>query len=56
MEPSETMFFLTPPYKKSLASLKGKTGNSGVIAYLNPNQIRAIVIYNSATFEGRKGR
>ena len=42
--------------EKFLASLGGKTGNSGVIAYLNPDQIRAIVIDNSPTFEGRKGK
>ena len=34
----------------------GKIGNSGVIVHLNADQIRAIVIYNSSTFEGRKGK
>lgn len=42
--------------EKFLASLGGKTGNSGVITYLNPDQICAIVIDTSATFEGRKGK
>ena len=48
--------FPNPAQKKSLASLKGKNGNSGVIAHLNADQIRAIVFYNSATFEGRKDK
>ena len=42
--------------EKFIASLGGKTGNSSVIAYLNPDQIRAIVIENSATFEDHKGK
>ena len=54
MEPSENDVFLNPAQKKSLASLGGKIGNSGVIAHLNADQIRAIVIDNSSTFEGRK--
>ena len=48
--------FLNPAQKKSLASLGGKIGNSGIIAHLNADQIRAIIIDNSSTFEGRKGK
>ena len=49
--------FPNPALKeKVLASLEGKAGNSGGIAYLNPDQIRALIIDNPATFEGRKGK
>ncbi|MDP7391701.1 MAG: hypothetical protein QGH07_07650 [Alphaproteobacteria bacterium] len=35
--------FTKPCSKKSLASLGGKIGNSGIIAHLNADQIRAIL-------------